>query len=129
MNKTYLTAAVLALWACAVQAAWVADSKEDQFTVYLDASSVVKSGNTAKVWTLYDYKSVRTGADGLKYLSARIQTEIDCKEDRLRLFSLSFHAGQMGTGEVVASESTPTEWEPLSAENKRTGLWKLACSK
>jgi hypothetical protein len=129
MIKPFLTATLLTAICAASQAAWVADGKGDRFTVYLDPATVVKSGNTAKVWTLYDYSAMQTGADGQKYLSARIQTEIDCKESRLRLGELAYHAGRMGAGDVVASESNPSEWEPLSAENKTSGLWKLACGK
>ena len=97
--------------------------------MYLDPSSVVKSGDGAKVWTLYDYLSVQTGGDGQKYRSVRIQTEIDCKQDRLRLFTLLFHSGPMATGEAVGSEPGATDWEPVSAAHKVTGLWKLACAK
>jgi hypothetical protein len=129
MIKAYLCATLFMICSCAAQAAWVAESKEERFTVYLDASRVVKSGDSAKVWTLYDYKAVQTGGDGQKFLSVSIQTEIDCKQGRLRLFTLLFHSGPMATGQAVTSESGATDWEPVSVENKGTGLWKLACAK
>jgi hypothetical protein len=129
MFKTFLSAMLLTIWSCAVHAAWVVESKEDRFTVYLDPSSVVKSGDSARVWTLYDYQALQTGGDGQKYRSVRIQTEIDCKQGRLRLFTLLFHSGPMATGEAVASEPGATDWEPVLEANKATGLWKLACAK
>lgn len=128
-TKNLLCLPGLALACTVAQAAWVADFQSPDFTVYLDAQRVVRAEQVARVPTLYDYGRAQTAPTGEKFQSVVLTSEVDCQGERLRLSALKFHAGRMGAGEVVRSENEESGWEPVGAENKATGLWKLACGR
>ena len=121
----------LAALAGGAAAAWErAGAGEDGMVVYADAATIQKAGDVVKMWGLLDYKTAEKDAAGKPYLSAKLLQEFDCKGERGRTRFFSFHAGQMGAGQLVYSEMrADSEWLP--ANRARTGemLWKIACGK
>ena len=101
MKKLLLTL-MLAAVSSSAMAEWVyvAKDKEETFTVYADPTTIRKTGNTVKMWSLDDYKSVRNTL-GLMNLSSRSLNEYDCKEKQVTMHFLYVHSGNMGRGEVA----------------------------
>ena len=64
------------------------------------AGSALKSGDKAKMWSLYNYNSVRDTL-GVWSLSSIALNEYDCKKGRVIIRFLSVHSGNMGRGEVA----------------------------
>ena len=85
-------------------AGWVLTSGDDAagMTVYVDPDSIRRKGNLAKMWQLYDYKTVQTVA-GDSLLSMKRFNEYDCTEERTRTLGYTWFSGNMGTGNVVYS--------------------------
>ena len=69
-------------------------------TFYVDPTSIRKSGDKAKMWSLYNYNSVRDTL-GVWSLSSIALNEYDCKKGRVIIRFLSVHSGNMGRGEVA----------------------------
>jgi hypothetical protein len=121
---------LLILGSGAAYAGWVLTSGDDGagLTVYVDPDSIRRNGNLAKMWQLYDYKSVQTVA-GDSLLSIKRYNEFDCAEERTRMRAYTWFAGNMGTGKVVYSTTDEQQWEPVVPRSINHTLLKAACKK
>jgi hypothetical protein len=124
--------AVLLLTATSAWAEWVQVSSSPAsggFDIYVDPSTIRRSGDTVKMWRLFDYKTTRTEGR-YRYLSATAQIELDCKDERERILYFTIYSGQMGTGDVIESISNSRgELAPVSPGSVGEILWKVACAK
>ena len=98
-------------------------------TFYVDPTSIRKSGDKAKMWSLYNYSSVRDTL-GVWSLSSIALNEYDCKEDRVIIRFLSVHSGNMGEGEValISMNIDASEIHVPSGSISKISL-RLACGK
>lgn len=113
-----------------VYAEWVLTSGDDDagLKVYVDPDSIRRKGNLAKMWQLYDYKTVQTVA-GDSLLSIKRYNEFDCTEERTRMLAYTWFSGNMATGKVVYSTPDEQQWEPVIPRTINRTLWKVACEK
>jgi len=129
MKKLLLTL-MLAILSSNTMAEWVAVGTAVGSTYYANPNTIRKSGNRVKMWTLVDYNSTQVDATGAAFLSLKFQEENDCKEEQRRLLYYSFHAENMGRGDVVYIEQKPDkDWKPFPPESMGESLWKFACGK
>jgi hypothetical protein len=121
---------LLALSSGPVYAGWVLTSGDDEagLAVYVDPATLRRNGNLAKMWQLYDYKTVQTVA-GDSFLSIKRFNEYDCTEERTRMLGYTWFSGNMGNGNVVYSTTEQLPWEPVVPRTINRSLWKVACSK
>ena len=113
-----------------VYAEWVLVSGDDAagLAVFVDPATIRRNGNLAKMWQLYDYKTVQTVA-GDSLLSIKRFNEYDCTEERTRMLGYTWFAGNMGLGKVVYSTTEQLQWEPVAPRSINHTLWKVACNK
>ena len=113
-----------------VYAEWVLTSGDDAagLAVYVDPGTIRRKGNLAKMWQLYDYKTVQTVA-GDSLLSMKRFNEYDCTEERTRMLAYTWFSGNMGSGKVVYSTPDEQQWEPVVLRSINRTLWNVACSK
>ena len=111
-------------------AAWELVSGDDaaKLTVYVDRDTIQRKGNLAKMWQLYDYKSVQTVA-GDSLLSIQRHNEYDCTAERTRMLAYTWFSSNMGKGRVVYKTAEEQQWEPVVPRSINQSLWKVACSK
>lgn len=111
-------------------AEWVLTSGDDEvgLKVYVDLESIRRKGNLAKMWQLYDYKTVQTVA-GDSLLSIKRYNEFDCVDARTRMLAYTWFSGNMATGKVVYSTPDEQQWEPVVPRTINRALWKVACDK
>ena len=120
---------MLLVTATAASAEWTRVGGTDEFTVYADIATIRRNGNVVKMWNLQDFKTAQKNTH-YSYLSKRMQTEYDCKEEKLRLLAFTWFDGQMGSGKVVYSASeTSMKWDPTQPGSVGETLWKIACGK
>ena len=125
----HIVVAVMLAVSSAAWADWVTLGGNDKFDVYVDTSTIRKSGDKAKMWHLMDFKTSKE-LQGDPYLSSKSQSEYDCKDERERTLYFTQHSGQMSDGNVVYSSSgTPSNWTPVSPGSIGESLWKVACGK
>jgi hypothetical protein len=111
---------------------WIKIAETQNSTVYADPSTVRKVGTTAKMWYTFDYampQQLATNGGKAYYLSTRGQDEFDCKVIRKRRLLLTAHSKNMGGGDIVASDSTQSQWVPAPPGTVAEKMWNLACGK
>jgi len=126
----WLLIALLVLGCEPVYAEWLLVSGDDAagLAVYIDTATIRQNGKLAKMWQLYDYKTVqRVAGDSL--LSFKRFNEYDCNGERTRMLGYTWFSGNMGNGQVVYSTTEVQQWEPVVSRSINHTLWKVACSK
>jgi len=61
-------------------------------TVYADPATLIKSGNTVKMWSIFDYNKAQKDPNSPSFMSVKRQEEYDCKEEKKRLLYADFHS-------------------------------------
>jgi hypothetical protein len=111
-------------------ARWIAVARTDAITLHVDQATIRRAGDMAKMWILVDYRVPPAPLAGQrKYASQKMQHEYDCKEMQTRQVYGSWHSGNMGDGDVVATTATPGMWSPVSPRSAGEIQWKIACGK
>jgi hypothetical protein len=129
MHRTILVM-MLAAMSNSAMAEWVVitDRKADSLTVYADPTTILKTGNKVKMWSLWDFIQTQVSTNDDKYQSIMAQEEYDCKEDQRRTLFLIYRAENMGEGTTVVSYNRPhSDWEPAPPKSMTNSLLKFAC--
>lgn len=119
---------LLTVVSTSAMAEWIDVGSNKNTTIYVDPTSVQRTGNMATMWHLTDFKTDQQDM-GEKYLSTKDQNEYDCKEMKARRRASSQHSKNMGEGKVVYSDSYKTRWKPVPSDSGIEILWKFACVK
>ncbi len=109
-------------------AEWVKVGSNENTVIYVDPSTIQRTGNMAKMWHLTDFTTPSKDM-GEAYLSTKDQNEYDCKELKLRRRASSEHSKNMGKGKVVYKDSYTSRWKPVPPDSGLEILWKFACIK
>ena len=120
---------LLTLAAAPAWAGWVKVSVTDEHTTYIDPATIEKDGNLRRFWQVYDLK--QRGA-ALGEMSRRYLSEYDCKEERFRRLSMSFHSDQMAGGRVLNSGNEPGKWndiKPRVPPSPAQTIMRFVCAK
>ena len=130
MYKVFL-AVLLVIISNGANAEWTyaGGSSDDNLTVYVDLATIRKSGNIAKMWSMFDYKTIQGTGDGKQYLSVKRQDEYDCKEETFGLLTFTEFYENMGKGNPIYSNSAPANKSPIEPGSLGETKWKLACAK
>ena len=97
-------------------------------TIYVDKDTIRHKGDVVKWWELEDFKTVQT-VGGIRFLSAKLQWEFECAQERMRILALTEFSGNMGKGDVVLSESSDQPWRPVEPDSFGFKMWKVVCGK
>jgi hypothetical protein len=129
MHKTIATILlVIASGSSAAQWVGVGNSADGQMEVYADAATIRRSGNTAVMSDLSNYKTTQVEARD-PHLSLKSQKEYNCGERRYRILAYTWHSENMSRGIVVyTSDGKPSEWAPVMPGSIVEILWERACS-
>ena len=129
--KPLLLGLMLLVTAGAAIAEWTIAGFSDEADKYVDIATIRRNGNLVKMWDLADFKTKMVRTDtGDTYLSSKMQSEYDCKEEKVRILAFNWFSGQMGSGKVVYLDHDPSDkWSPISPGSVNEILWKIACGK
>ena len=99
------------------------------FTIYVDPSSVSRTGDLVKVLVLYDFRFVQA-IKSKSYLSATWQQQFDCVEHRFRHLEYKYYSDNMGNGKVMfAGDDEGNKWSPVAPKSAAAILWNIVCDK
>jgi len=126
-RKLVFTALLLAMASSNAMAEWVKLGSSEADTLYFDPSSIRGSEESAKMWTLSDFKQTQRLESGEQFMSEKAEFEHDCKSEQSRLLYFTAHAKSMADGEVVNFNIVPGEWTPVSPGTKLALLWNVVC--
>ena len=96
--------------------------------MYVDRSTIRKSGHMAQMSDMWDFKSART-FEGKPFLSVRNQYEYDCALTRRRMLFTRGFSQHMGQGSMVASDDVVLKWDEIAPTEMAMEYWKAACAK
>jgi hypothetical protein len=118
----------LALLSGNAAAEWTAVRGADEIhTPFADRSTLRRSGATARMSGMYDFRKQDFTPEGKALYSTVVLREYDCEGRRVRLLSYIDFFGHMGTGEVVGTGNAPGRWEDLVSGALDEAYWNIAC--
>ena len=121
---------MLAMACNGASAEWVRLNRNTEDIVYADPATIIRSGNTVKMWDLLDHQIIVVSRSGTRRLSSKTESEYDCMVKRVRQLNFTWHSGNMGAGRIVfTSDGVPDDWTPISSGSVDEVLWKFACKK
>lgn len=119
---------LLAVVSNSALAEWAKVGSNESTAIYVDQSTIQRTGNMAKMWHLTDYATPNKDM-GEAYLSMKDQNEYDCKESKVRRRASSEHSKNMGKGKVVYKDTYTSRWKPVPPDSGVEILWNFACLK
>ena len=118
----------LALFSCNAFAEWTAVGQPNNiYAAFADKDSIRRSGGTASMHGLYDFKRQDFTPAGKGLYSTVVLREYDCREWRVRLVSSIDFSGHMGQGDAVDTSNTVRRWEPIVEGSLDEAYWNFAC--
>ncbi len=128
MRKLILTIFLAALASNAV-AGWTFSAGNDNSSEYVDTDSKWYSDGTVKMWTLRDFRQLKSLGDNISYLSSIDLYEFDCVKKRARSIQGANFQGQMREGKIVYSGSEINEWRYVLPGSFGEESLKIACKR
>ena len=127
--KNSLIGLMLMAVSAGAMAEWtkIGTASNGEFDDYADLSTIRKSGNTAKMWDLKDFKKAQTAANGKSYLSTMARYEYDCNEEKARMLSSYHYSGNMKNGDIALGGDYVGEWHSIPPESISATELKIAC--
>ena len=124
-----LTLLLLLMVSTNVFAEWAEVGSNDEMNVYNDFSSIKKQVNKTKMWSMFDFKTVKT-IENDSFLSQVFHYEYDCINETIKQLDFIWYSGNMKSGDVVYSQRN-MNIEPISVtpESINEHLFKIACDK
>ena len=112
-----------------VFAEWTEVGSNDEMNVYNDFSSIKKHANQVKMWSMFDFKTVKK-IENDSFLSQVFHYEYDCINETIKQLDFIWYSGNMKSGDVVYSQRN-MHIEPISVtpESINEHLFKIACGK
>jgi len=99
----------------------------DDFVEYVDLETIRRSGGIVKMWEMRSFKEVQRA--GASYLSAKMQNEYDCNDEKVRNIAFQTYSGTMGSGRVAEVGSTADAWRPISPGTVAIIKWRIVCGR
>lgn len=128
MGKIILTI-LLTVASTSAMAEWTKINSDDEFNSYVDKSSIRRTGNLVKMWTLTDFKSLVTPEYSKPFLTMITQKEYDCKNESSRSLYITTYDGNMGFGKVISSERLNANSSPVSPDSIQEREFEIVCHK
>ena len=87
------------------QAYWTFQTANDEFSSYIDLSSIKKIGELVTYWSISDYEKVVYLGENktYPYRSMKFFTEINCTNKTYKMLSADIFSERMGGGKVLMS--------------------------
>lgn len=109
-----------------VFAEWTMVAESDNSVNYANLATIRRHGDTAKMWSLTDYK-VSQELTQDRYLSDEGQYEYNCTEEQFRFVTVTFYSGNMSSGKQIYTISDGSKWQPVRPGSTGEKTFKVAC--
>jgi len=116
---------LLLVAAAPARAEWVKVSHTAREDFYIDPATIRRNGNLRSVAVMQDLQ--QQGPDGA--LSRQAMDEYDCANKTRRLLSIQQYSGRMTGGQLIGSENTPSEWNPIPASTHALTVLRIVCAR
>lgn len=121
--------AVLGLAVCmpSLAADWVVLLAAPAATLYTEPSTIEKTGDSATLWVLLDYKQPQLDKTGKQVLSDRLHYQYDCKNKTESIIATTAYTGPMGSGDIVNENPDAPQVTPVASGTPAEDMWMQAC--
>jgi len=107
-------------------AGWEKTGRSDSFAIYVDISSISRSGSIASMRVLFDNDRVEI-VSGREVRSSITGYEYDCQSKSYRSIRYGLYGGQMGSGQALIDISKVQPWRATEIGGSQEFNWKIAC--
>ena len=90
---------------------------------FLENDSVRRAGAIVRYWEVQNFKT--RDEDGVH--SMRVRWEMDCRQEKSRILSVSEHAEPMAKGNKLETDNRAGEWSDLPAGTAGRKYFELLC--
>lgn len=98
---------------------------EDGGSNYIHLRTLRKEGDKRKFWILINNRPETFGNN--IFMSVKIQTELDCKEEKQRVLHTIWYSESMGGGKSVNNNET-TEFLPIQPDSVGESMFMFVCA-
>jgi hypothetical protein len=123
--KKLFAALILSVGLTPAWAEWVKISNSDSHDLYINFSSIVRSGDLARGWTLLNRRTSVAPGSAASDISL---TQANCKSEQMRELQETYYGDPMGGGNVLRTYTTPTEWRYPTPGTLNAIIFRRLCN-
>lgn len=99
-------------------------------TLYIDPTTMRRSGSRIQAFVLTDLKEPNATARGRQYMSKKALLEFDCSQRTMKVLQDTWHPRRMGEGEpVFLTDGASIGSFPVQSDSPGEMFWKAACGR
>lgn len=103
---------------------------EDKSVVtYTNKDAIVRMDIFVNVAELLDYKQRRRNDEGEIFQSAVIKAQYNCRDNRVRVYTIDFYAERMAKGNIIHNRKVYNNWQDINPRSVEQNLKDFACGK
>lgn len=103
---------------------------EDKSVVtYTNKDAIVRMDIFVNVAEMLDYKQRRRNDEGEVFQSAVIKAQYNCRDNRVRVYTIDFYAERMGKGTIINNRKVYNSWQDINPRSVEQNLKDFACGK
>jgi len=116
-----------ALVSCAAHAQWLSLHEDAAMVTYTERGEIVRTDIFVNVAEMLDYKQKMRDQKGLIFHSVVIRAQYNCRDNRVRTYTIDFHEERMAGGQIVKTEKVYSQWQPINPQSVEQNLKNYAC--
>ncbi len=103
---------------------------EDRSVVtYTNKEAIVRMDIFVNVAEMLDYKQRRRNDEGEIFQSAVIKAQYNCRDNRVRVYTIDFYAERMAKGPIINNRKVYNDWQDINPRSVEQSLKDFACGK
>jgi len=103
---------------------------EDKSVVtYTNKDEIVRMDIFVNVAEMLDYKQRRRNDEGEVFHSAVIKAQYNCRDNRVRVYTIDFYAERMARGTIINNRKVYNDWQDINPRSVEQNLKDFACGK
>lgn len=115
------------LMSCAVQAQWLSLHEDASLVTYTERGEILRTDIFVNVSEMLDYKQKMRNQQGVMFQSVVIRAQYNCRDNRVRTYTIDFHEERMAGGKVVKTDKVYSQWQPINPRSVEQNLKDYAC--
>lgn len=117
----------MGLLACAAQAQWLSLHEDASLVTYTERGEILRTDIFVNVAEMLDYKQKMRDQQGMVFHSVVIRAQYNCRDNRVRTYTIDFHDERMAGGKIVKTEKVYSQWQPINPRSVEQNLKNFAC--
>ena len=115
------------LFACSAHAQWLNLHEDANQVTYTERGEIVRTDIFVNVAEMLDYKQKMRDPKGLVFHSVVIRAQYNCRDNRVRTYTIDFHEARMAGWQVVKTDKVYSPWQPINPRSVEQNLKNFAC--